>query len=128
MLKNNLENFKQQDFYSLLLFSLFKMIQIPEYSSLSELAYVLDKDNLLNFCEYFGGQTIKVPTINELQSLLHSLLLYQYVKIEGMDYDKALSLIGHESCELRKVKSQYQALCKILDNYNFNVRGGVSNA
>lgn len=26
-----------------------------EYSSLSELAYILDKDNLLNLCEFFGG-------------------------------------------------------------------------
>ena len=126
MQKNNLENLKQQDFYSLLLFSLFKMIQIPEYSSLSELAYVLDRENLLNLCEYFGGQTIKIPTINELESLLHSLLLYQYVKIEGMDYDRALELIGHESCELRKVKSQYQALCKILDTYDFKVRSSVN--
>lgn len=128
MLKSNIDNFKQQDFYSLLLFSLYKMTNVPEYSSLSEMAYVLDKDNFLNLCEYFGGQTIKIPTIKEVESLVYSLLLYQYVKIDKMDYDEALALIGHESCELRQVKSQYQALCKILDSYEFKVRGSVKNA
>lgn len=127
MLKSNVDNFKQQDFYSLLLFSLYKMTEVPEYSSLSEMAYVLDKDNFLNLCEYFGGQTITIPTIEEVESLVYSLLLYQYVKIEGMDYDKALSLIGHESCELRRVKSQYQALCKIMDTYDFKHRDGVND-
>lgn len=126
MLRSNIENFKQQDFYSLLLFSLYKMTQIPEYSSLSEMAYVLDKDNFLNLCEFFGGQTIKIPTLQEVQSLVYSLLLYQYVKLDKMDYDEALQLIGHESCELRQVKSQYQSLCKVLDNYEFKVREGVT--
>ena len=92
------------------------------------MTYVLDKDNFLNLCEYFGGQTIKIPTIKEVESLVYSLLLYQYVKIDKMDYDEALALIGHESCELRQVKSQYQALCKILDSYEFKVRDSVKNA
>lgn len=126
MIRNNIENLKQTDFYSLLLFSLFKMTDIPEYSSISQLAYVLDRENLLNLCEYFGGQTIKIPTTQELESLVYSLLLYQYVKIDRMDYEQALQLIGHESCELRQVKKQYQALCKIIDNYTFTPQQGVS--
>ena len=119
MIRNNIENLKQTDFYSLLLFSLFKMTEVPEYSSLSQLAYVLDKDNLLNLCEYFGGQTITIPTTKELESLVYSLLLYQYVKIDKMDYEEAIELIGHESCELRQVKKRYHALCKVMDKYTF---------
>ena len=120
MIKSNIENLKQVDFYSILLFALYKMNDVPEYSSLSQLAYVLDQKNLLNFFEYFGGQTITVPTIQEMESLVYSLLLYQYVKIDKMDYEKALDLIGHESCELRQVKKKYNALCKILENYSFS--------
>ena len=119
MIRSNIENLKQTDFYSILLFSLFKMTNNPEYSSLSQLCYVLDKENLLNLCEYFGGQTIYIPTTKELESLIYSMLLYQYVKIDGMEYEKALELIGHESCELRQVKKQYQTLCKIMDRYTF---------
>ena len=119
MIKSNIENLKQVDFYSVLLFALYKMNNIPEYSSLSQLAYVLDQKNFLNLCEYFGGQTIKIPTIQEMESLVYSLLLYQYVKIDGIKYEDALELIGHESCELRQVKKKYNALCKVLENYTF---------
>ena len=119
MIKSNIENLKQADFYSILLFALYKMNEIPEYSSLSQMAYVLDQKNLLNFFEYFGGQTIKVPTIQEMESLTYSLLLYQYVKIDNIPYEEALELVGHKSCELRQVKKKYNALCQVLENYSF---------
>lgn len=125
MIKNNIENFKQTDFYSLLLFALYKSIEIPEYSSLSQLAYVLDQENLLNLCEYFGGQTIKIPTVKELEDLVYSLLLYQYVKVDHIDYDSAVSLIGHKSCDLRQVKKHYVELCSVMDNYSFTPQESV---
>ena len=106
MIRTYIKNLKQTDYYSLILFALYKFNEIPEYSSLSELAYTLDKDNLLNLCEMFGGQTIKIPTVHELESLIYSLLLYQYANIDGMDYRVALETIGHESCDLREVKTQ----------------------
>ena len=118
----NLNNLKERDVYSLLLFCLYKLSDIPEYSSLSELVYVMDKNNFLNFCEYFGGQTIKVPTIEELDALMYSLLLYQYVKIDKIPYEKAMTLIGHESKELRAVKKNYRKLCEVLQKYSIKPR------
>ena len=73
MYKSNIKNLKDADLYSLMLFALYRMTDIPEYSSLSQMAYVLDKDNLLNLCEYFGGQTITIPTTKDLESLIYSL-------------------------------------------------------
>ena len=110
---------KESDIYSLMLFAMFKLRDIPEYSSLSELVYILDKDSLLKLCEYFGGLTIKIPTIEELESIMYSLILYQYVNIDGMDYDEAVKIIGYKSSQLRKVKSDYFAICEILDKYDF---------
>ena len=110
------------DTYSLILFVLFKLRNIPEYASLSELVYILDKDTLLKLCEYFGGITLKIPTIEELESLVYSLVLYQYVELENMNYEEAIKLIGHKSSDLRKVKSDYQKICKILSLYEFKHR------
>lgn len=125
MYKSNIKNLKDADLYSLMLFALYRMTDIPEYSSLSQMAYVLDKDNLLNFCEYFGGQTITIPTTKDLESLIYSLLLYQYVRIDNMDYDEACDLIGHQSSDLRKVKRCYRGICDVLDKYTFKPQSGV---
>ena len=121
-IKKELSILKERDFYSLILFSLFKLRDIPEYSALSELAYVLDKDNLLKLCEYFGGMTIKIPTIQELESLVYTLVLYQYVNIDNIPYDEAIKLIGYKSSDLRRVKIDYYKLCEILDKYEFKSR------
>lgn len=121
-MQKDLGTLKERDLYSLSLFCLYKLIGTNEYSSLSELAYILDKDSLLNLCEYFGGQTLYIPTTGELENLVFSLLLYHYVKTEHMEYADAVALIGHESKDLRAVKSGYLKLCEVLKNYSFNSR------
>lgn len=118
-IKEEVNKLKSQDIYSLMLFALFKLKDVPEYSSLSELVYILDKDSLLKLCEYFGGMTIKIPTIKELESMVYLLLLYQYVNVENIEYSEAVKLIGIESSKLRQIKSQYAEMCKILDQYDF---------
>lgn len=122
-IKEELTKLKDVDVYSLILFVLFKARNVPELASLSELVYVLDKDNLLKLCEYFGGQTITIPTITELEELVYSLVLYQYVDIDGMPYEEAIKIIGHKRVELRTVKSNYTKLKQVLDTYRFTPRG-----
>ena len=53
-IKEELAKLKDIDVYSLMLFAMFKLRDIPEYASLSEMVYILDKDSLLKLCEYFG--------------------------------------------------------------------------
>ena len=48
------------------------------------------------------------------------------VDIDKMNYDDAIELIGHESCELRQVKSKYQSLCKVMENYTFKCRSDIN--
>lgn len=119
-LGNEIAKLNEQDTYSLILFALFKLRNIPEYSTLSELVYILNKEDLLKLCEYFGGLTIKIPTLDELESIVYSLVLYQSVNIEGKDYDETIKMIGHESTELRQVKADYEKISKILNQYNFD--------
>ena len=118
-LKNDLDKLKMTDTFSLILFVLYKMRDVNEYSAISELAYILDKDSLLNLCEYFGGTTIKIPTIEELESIINSLLLYQYINIDGYSYNDAINKIGFDSFQLRQVKKDYTKICSILSKYSF---------
>lgn len=119
-IKKDITTLKNVDVYSLMLFVLFKIKDVPEYATLSELAYILDKENLLKLFEYFGGITIKIPTIEELEDLVYAMVLYQYVNIDGMEYNEAIRTIGHSSDELRKVKSNYVKICDVLDKFDFH--------
>lgn len=118
--KEDIAKLNEVDSYSLILFVLYKLKDIPEYSAISELAYVLDKDNLLRLCEYFGGLTIKIPTIDEFEEIIHSLLLYQYVDIDGKSFDEALKLLGNRATDIRIIKKNYNKIKQILENYTFN--------
>lgn len=120
--KEELSKLKDIDVYSLILFAMYKMRNVDEYSPLSELVYILDKDNLLKLCEYFGGVTIRVPTIDELENMVYSLVLYQWVNIDGVEYEDAIERIGHKSSDLRAVKTNYTNMCKILNNYDISPR------
>lgn len=117
-LKEEIATLKNQDTYTLMLFVLFKLRNIPEYSTLSELIYILNKNEFLKLCEYFGGMTIKLPTIDELESLVNSLVLYQLVNIDKKDFNESLKLLGCSKQELKQVKSDYYKIVEILDKYD----------
>lgn len=118
-IKEELSNLKENDIYSLMMFVLFKVKDIPEYSSISELAFILDKQNLLNLCEYYGGLTIKIPTIQELEDVLDALLLYQLIDIQGNSYSDAVKILGSSSSELRVLKQNYLKVREVMRDYDF---------
>lgn len=117
--KEKLEGLEMTDVYSMILFAVYKMKDIPEYSTLSELAYILDNDSLFNFLEYFGGMTIKVPTMKEFKLVINALLLYQYVDIEGIPFQQALKLLDSEDYKTAEIKSCYFKVKEVLNNYDF---------
>lgn len=121
-IKEELQKLHEPDIWSLLLFVLFKIKDIPEYSGISELAYILDRKNLLKLCEYFGGTTITIPTIEELEILVYGLLLYQYINIEGIPEADALVMISREGLSQKAVKNSYLKIKKTLQNYDLSVR------
>ena len=118
-IKNQLENLTTQDIYSLLLFSLFKIKELPEYSTLSELCYLLDQNNLLKLCEYCGGMTIKIPTIAQLENLINILILYKYVHIDKIEFEEALLKIDLSQLNIKQIKRDYYKLESVLDKYDF---------
>lgn len=104
---------------------------IPEYSLLSELVYVLDNENFINLVKYFQGQTIKIPTIIELNYSMKALLLYQFLEIEKIPRNEAYDQLEFDSMtveERRKIRMLYTRLKKMIDKQNFKIGGFLNNA
>ena len=118
-IKSELNNLKDSDIYSLILFILFKLKDKAEYSTLSELIYILDKESLLKLCEYFGGLTITIPKIDDLENIVYALLLYTYVNIDNLSIEESIKLLSKKSSNLDIIKSIYYDIENIMINYNF---------
>lgn len=120
--KSSLDKLQEKDIWSLMLFVMYKSQEAPEYAALSELSYILDRKNLLRFCEFFGGSTIKVPTIDELELYVYALLLYQYLDIEHLDLAQAVEKMGEKSVSTKAVQGVYNKLKRVLQDYSLSPR------
>lgn len=116
----NLQKLREDDIWSLILFSLYKLYDVPELSTLSRMAYLLDRDNMLKLCEYFGGLTIQIPTIEDLEIITYTLMLYQLVNVEKQSFASAFQQISDKTDKYPQVKRYYTELVDKLSNYSVN--------
>ena len=120
-IKKDLNSLHLSDIYSLLLFILYKVQDIPEYATLSELCYLLDGSNLNRLFTYFAGQDVKIPSKEDMSIVANALLLYQYVQVDGMTYTDAHAKLSDLSPVRRqKVTDLYLKLLPILATYNID--------
>lgn len=117
--KEDFDNLTKDEIYSLLLFALYQIKDIPEYATLSELSYILNRESLLNFLEYYGGMTITIPTIKDLRIVTQALLLYEYINLKGYTYASALRTLNCKEYEVDKIKNVYYKIYKVLSKYDF---------
>lgn len=54
----------------------------PEFAWLPELFSIIGAKNLITLCKYAGGETIKIPTIEQLSSDIDALQWYYDVYIK----------------------------------------------
>ena len=114
LLKTKLDNLKLNDVYSLILFALFRLKEDPKYSSLSELAYILDKNSLLNLLQYYGGLTIKIPTEEEFKNVLDGLIIYQRCTLDNEEYKNVIKELNIPGYRLADVRDVYVKLDELL--------------
>ena len=112
---------KQDDVYSLVLFLLFQLKNDSKYSTLSELIYILGKEDLLKLCEYYGGMTIKIPTISELEYLIYCLTYFKYVQ-ENLSEDIIFKKLNVTPTKFNQIKQEYLRIEQILKGYSFEAR------
>lgn len=122
MIKDMIDKLNTDDIYSMSMFMLYKLIDDPEYSALAELPYLVDRKSLLSLCTCFGGHTIKIPTIRELYSIMHVIILYQYVHNDNISFEEAFNKLGYKTEDVRKLRHIYNKLSKVLEKYEFKHR------
>lgn len=120
-IKKNLNNLHLSDIYSLMLFVLFKVQNIPEYAVTSELCYLLDGANMTRLLTYFAGRTVTFPTESEMTIVTNALLMYQYINIDGDTFTAAQNKLGKlTKKEKEKVTELYVQLLPIMKQYNID--------
>ena len=120
-IKKSLNNLHLSDIYSLMLFILFKIQDIPEYAVTSELCYLLDGANMTRLLTYFAGKTVTFPTEAEMTIVTSALLLYQYINIDGETFTTALNKLGDlTNKEKDKITELYIQILPIMKQYNID--------
>lgn len=120
-IKKELNSLSLSDVYSLMLFVLYKVQDIPEYAVLSEICYLLDSRSLTRLFTYFAGKTITIPTEEEFQVLTKALLLYQKINVDGKSFVDATNEITFASVKQKSnVTDLYLKIIPVMNNYNIN--------
>ena len=120
-IKKNLNSLHLSDIYSLMLFILFKVQDIPEYAVTSELCYLLDGANMTRLLTYFAGKTVTFPTEAEMATVTNALLMYQYINIDGDPFTAAQNKLEKlTKKEKDRVTELYVQLLPIMKQYNID--------
>lgn len=117
-----LNSLKTEDIYSILMFTLYKLKDNPNYLALSELCYLFDREALTKFLTYYGGMTITLPTLRDLRLLLEGFTLYQYVNVQGKPFEEGLKALSCADFTADEVKETYAQIVEVISNYEFDAR------
>ena len=111
---------RKTDTESLLLFLLYQLKDDPKYATLSELIYLVDNKSFFNLLNYYGGMTIRIPTLEEFKVVSKAMLLYQLCNIEHESFDSSLKSIK-DDCSDTEITQAYNKLIDILKLYEVKI-------
>lgn len=112
----NLDGLKKEDVFSVASALLYSLKDYPQYSTISELFYILDYDNFIKLIKYYGGTTLRIPSSDEINETLKLLLLYQYREVEELSWEESLKKSGIPSEESRSCRTKLNRLKSMIDS------------
>lgn len=118
----DLSSLKREDVFSVATALLYSLKDSSKYSTISELFYILDYDNFINLIKYFGGQEIRIPSSEEVARTLKILLLYQYNKVENLEWSESLKKSGIKEEDSLVARNQLRSLERIFQKYDIGKR------
>lgn len=109
MKNNNLPITEELDFHYLLTL-MPPLHSLPEYSWLPELFSIIGYESLVKLCQYAGGETIKIPTLEQLVTSIEALQIFYDVYIKK---SKSFSSIPQN---LRQIVGKIYHVYRTSDN------------
>lgn len=118
-IKKELKKLNESDVYSLIMFIMYQNNKLPQYSSMSQLSFILDSKNFLNLCEYFGGTDLHIPKIEEFEQYVVALTVYKKVHFDNILLENAIAQID-ESYDIDSIVTIYRTIENSLKEVDFN--------
>lgn len=118
---------EKEDTLSLAMTMLYFISKDNHYETTGKLSLLLDQRSFLNFIKYYGGKTIKVPTLEQLSEMIKYVLIYQYHYIESLEWDESIKqsgLILKSPDEKEKVIKKIEGFDMYLRKYNYDIKEG----
>lgn len=104
--KNKLPITEELDFHYLLAL-LPPLYDIPEFQWLPELFSCIGHEKLIKLCKYAGGETIRIPTLDELSDSIDALQNFYDAEILNRKINHHLTPKGKEL--YKRIKGVYDA-------------------
>ena len=119
----SLDMLTKEDTVSVAIALLYSLRSVPKYGVLSELPYLVDYSSFVNLIKYYGGMTIRIPTLDEVADTFKVLLLYQYNDIDKLEWKDALRKAGYdEATESLSARTKLSHIRKLLKSQEIGGR------
>lgn len=80
---------QDEDMLALALMVLSVLRDTDEYGAITHLAYALNRKDFFNLIDMYGGTTLRIPTHDEVDLALRSLMFYYWYYIKHMSLNVA---------------------------------------
>ena len=95
-----------------------------DFSDVSRLALILDRENFDRLIDNCGGMTVTIPTRSEVNELLKSLLFYQLRYLRHNSWNRSMELSGVSPEDAKAVSS----VCKRINRYFRKINPNIYNS
>ena len=113
----DLNTLRDDDLITIILYCIYKFTDDPDYATISELVYALDKDSMYKLCATFGGVTLKIPTLAEYKKMIKVVLVFDYVNREGLTFTEACKKAEIDDADLDEVIKMYSLFSEVIESY-----------
>lgn len=97
----------------------------PKYALLSDLVLALDEESFKNFLTLFEGQTITIPSMKELITMLKAMTIQASLSKNNDNMEVVLSALGYK--DTQHFPKEYKKFRKLLTTGKVRIGGLIDD-